>query len=122
MLDIDHFKKVNDTYGHSIGDEVLIQLSRILSKSIRKVDILFRWGGEEFLILMPNIEGEEAYKAAERLRKTIQDARFVKDIPIRASFGVTQLQDADTLDALVKRADKAQYKAKASGRNNVQLL
>ncbi|NMA94530.1 MAG: diguanylate cyclase [Clostridiales bacterium] len=122
MIDIDYFKKVNDSYGHDIGDRVLIKLSEVLSKNIRKVDILSRWGGEEFIILMPKITVEEAYKMAERLRGIIESTKFPNDIRITISVGVTELKNTDTFDDIINRVDEAQYKAKNEGRNNVQIL
>lgn len=122
MIDIDYFKKINDSYGHDVGDEVLIKLSKVLLENIRKVDILARWGGEEFAILMPKINAGEAYKMLEKLRKTIEGTRLINDISITISVGVTELKNTDTFDDLVKRTDEALYKAKNSGRNNVQVL
>jgi len=123
MIDIDYFKKINDSYGHHVGDKVLIELSSILSKNIRKNnDILSRWGGEEFIILMPNIYVKEASDFAERLRKTIEDTKFANDIYLTVSIGVSELKDTDALDDLIRRVDDAQYKAKSNGRNNVQVI
>ncbi|NLJ79362.1 MAG: GGDEF domain-containing protein, partial [Tissierellia bacterium] len=122
MIDIDYFKRVNDKYGHNVGDMVLIRLADILSQNVRENDILYRWGGEEFIILMPDTEVEEAHKIAERLRRIVAETRFTQDIHITISIGVTQLGDMDIFDKLIERVDKALYKAKESGRNNVQAL
>ncbi|NLJ66568.1 MAG: GGDEF domain-containing protein, partial [Clostridiales bacterium] len=122
MLDIDHYKEINDSYGHDVGDEVLKKLSKTLLRNIRKVDILARWGGEEFAILMPKNNAEEAYKMLERLRMIIENTQFINDIRITISAGVAELKDSDISDDLVRRADEALYKAKNNGRNNVQVL
>ncbi len=122
MVDIDYFKGINDSYGHDVGDEVLIKLSEILLRNIRKVDILARWGGEEFTILMPKINVEEAYKMLETLRKTIENTRVINDMRVTISVGVTELKNTDTFDDLIRRADEVLYKAKNNGRNNVQVL
>lgn len=122
MLDIDHYKEINDSYGHDVGDEVLKKLSKILLRNIRKVDILARWGGEEFAILMPKNNAEEAYRTLERLRKTIESTVLMNDIRITISVGVAELKNTDAANDLVRRADEALYKAKNNGRNNVQVL
>lgn len=122
MIDIDHYKRINDQYGHNIGDRILIKLSKILSENIRKVDILSRWGGEEFMILMPSIGVKEAYIAAERLRSIVEDTELERGIHITISVGATEFNDTDSFNDLIKRVDDAQYKAKGNGRNNVQIL
>ena len=101
---------------------MLKKLSKTLLRNIRKVDILARWGGEEFAILMPKNNAEEAYKMLERLRMIIENTQFINDIRITISAGVAELKDSDISDDLVRRADEALYKAKNNGRNNVQVL
>ncbi len=126
MTDIDFFKKVNDRYGHVIGDDVLRSFSRLIKRGIREVDSLYRYGGEEFLILLPETTLESASIVAERLRKGIE-AHLLKskddsaiEIRITASFGVTSWRESDSSYVdVVERADKALYCAKQSGRNQV---
>lgn len=122
MMDIDHFKKVNDTYGHDVGDLVLKQFALTIKKSMRPVDILGRFGGEEFMVIC-NAEINEAMEIAERLRQAvvadpvkISDSR---EIPITASFGVAEYEAGDTSKTILKRADNALYQAKENGRNRV---
>ncbi|NLJ79457.1 MAG: diguanylate cyclase [Firmicutes bacterium] len=122
MLDVDYFKGINDSYGHSVGDSVLVKLSQILIKNIRKADLAARWGGEEFVILMPKTEIEKAFKVCERLRTEIKSTRFTRGISISVSIGVTQFAPEDTSDELIKRVDQALYKAKAKGKDNVLVL
>jgi len=118
MLDIDHFKRVNDQYGHTVGDEVLIGLSALIGKGVRSDDFFARWGGEEFVILLPNTGREGALKLAESLRKEIASHRFSGDIFLTCSFGVASTEgEADV--SLFRKADEALYKAKLQGRNRV---
>ena len=122
MCDIDHFKKINDTYGHDTGDQALKTFSEKINENIREVDIFARWGGEEFIILMPNVSIEDAYAAAEKLRKIIATTEIEELEQITASFGVTSLQSGETTESLIKRADQAMYNAKNSGRNCVKHI
>jgi len=118
MLDIDFFKKVNDTYGHLAGDAVLKSVSKIIKEHVRGSDIFARWGGEEFVLsLDTNIE--KGVEIANNLRKLIQDADFGVVGSITCSFGVTEFRADDTQDSITKRADEALYEAKESGRNKV---
>ncbi|MBN2038599.1 MAG: diguanylate cyclase [Spirochaetes bacterium] len=119
FFDIDHFKRVNDTYGHQTGDFILQDVAAIINGSKRKVDVFARWGGEEFVILLPNTELKNALKVAEKMRKKIYSHKYKDDITISCSFGVTELKDMDSPAGLISRADKALYKAKQSGRNRV---
>lgn len=119
MLDVDFFKQTNDTYGHNIGDEVLIQLVKMLTREIRTVDVLSRWGGEEFLVIMPQIDAEGAKNAAERLRAVVEETPFCQGIRQTASFGVTTYKKGESPEAFIDRADKALYEAKQKGRNCV---
>jgi diguanylate cyclase (GGDEF)-like protein len=121
FYDIDFFKRVNDTYGHDIGDQILVELSDLVSTHIRTSDYLFRWGGEEFAILQPNTSVEHAQTFAQRMLETIAKHTFVKDIALTCSFGITQLHQEDTQEAFFKRADDALYRAKKSGRNRVEV-
>lgn len=117
MFDIDHFKRVNDTYGHDAGDNVLKTVASLVKDLIRDTDVFARWGGEEFIILLPNTLVSDGKLLAERIRKAIADYEFTSMPPVTASFGITQLQPNDAGDDLTKRVDKALYHSKASGRN-----
>jgi diguanylate cyclase (GGDEF)-like protein len=119
ILDIDFFKRVNDTYGHSRGDEILISFARLLKATVRPSDRLYRWGGEEFLILFPGADIAAATQVCERLCHTIASAHFEGVGRITSSLGVTEASRNDSLDSLVSRADVALYQAKQRGRNRV---
>ena len=119
LMDIDHFKSVNDTHGHDVGDAVLVSVARCLSRHTRTTDIVGRWGGEEFLILVPGSDDSGGADLAEKLRLAIEGEQHGPLNKITASFGVTGLMDGDTFDTLVKRADKGLYQAKTDGRNQV---
>jgi len=121
MFDIDHFKKVNDRYGHSAGDYVLKTIANIVRKNMRKTDYLFRWGGEEFLLLSSETQLDSAHKLADRIRKAIEGYKFKNVGKVTVSFGVTEFKESDTEDSFVKRTDDAMYKAKKKGRNWVEV-
>jgi len=121
LFDIDHFKTINDTYGHPVGDQVLVELARLLPTLIRSTDLLARWGGEEFLILAPGSDGPMAFQAAEKLRDAISRVSFDPVGSLTCSFGVTQFTAGETAAQFIARADGALYRAKADGRNQVQL-
>ena len=121
LLDIDYFKAVNDNYGHPVGDNVLRQLSDILGENLRQSDALGRWGGEEFLILLPQINVVAATNVAEKLRQAIFTADFGLKEPLSISLGVAALQRGESAGDWIKRADQALYNAKHSGRNQVAL-
>jgi diguanylate cyclase (GGDEF)-like protein len=123
ILDVDHFKSINDTFGHQVGDLVLIGLTRLLKDSLREIDICGRWGGEEFLCILPNTSIPEALYCAERLRSSLASARLVEahpELAVTASFGVGTCQPDETIDALLQRVDSLLYAAKATGRNCVK--
>ncbi|TAN39336.1 MAG: diguanylate cyclase [Nitrospirae bacterium] len=122
MFDIDHFKKVNDTYGHHIGDAVLQQLTSHISRGIRKHDCFARWGGEEFMIMLTHNTLEAAMHFTEHIRKEIEELRIRGLQKITCSFGVTQLNEQDDIFSFTKRADDALYRAKSRGRNRVETL
>jgi diguanylate cyclase (GGDEF)-like protein len=125
MSDIDHFKKLNDTFGHQIGDLVLISVSKILKNATRSGDVVARWGGEEFLILLPGTCGREAEEVAERMRIAIaQSPIYIDDneICISMTFGVAECTFEIGINECINRADKALYEGKNSGRNKVVLL
>lgn len=121
LYDIDHFKAVNDTFGHPEGDKVLIRLSRFVANLIRATDFFARWGGEEFLILTPGSDGSMALEAAEKLREAISRIVFSEVGTVTCSFGVAQYARGESAAELIARADDALYRAKANGRNQVQL-
>jgi diguanylate cyclase (GGDEF)-like protein len=120
VIDIDHFKRVNDGYGHLIGDEVLLLLSRLMRSSFRFQDSLYRFGGEEFVVLMRCAEGAQAALAFERLRSNVEGHSFPQVGRITISAGFTQLRPHDTPATAFDRADKAVYYAKQHGRNQVR--
>ena len=112
FIDIDNFKSVNDTYGHEVGDKILREVAKIISESLRRTDLPFRFGGDEFLILASVKNSNEAVKIAERIRKKIED-RF-KDYGLSASFGIAVYkEDGKDLDTLIDIADKRMYEMKA---------
>lgn len=118
-VDIDFFKKVNDTHGHQIGDLVLMDFAHIAQNNIRPNDIIGRYGGEEFLIICPHANLEEAQSIAQRVRKKVESAVFANDQSCTISAGVASLKQDEDLDTLLKKADIALYKAKQTGRNKV---
>lgn len=123
MLDLDYFKSVNDTYGHAMGDTVLKQVVEIVTSCVRQTDMCFRYGGEEFFVLLSSAASKDARIIAERIRKAIETAVFEHStkgsFQVTASLGSATLQPEDTMQTLCKRADKALYKAKHNGRNLV---
>lgn len=121
MMDIDHFKKVNDTYGHRRGDEVLVSVASTLRQIIGRRGRAYRWGGEEFVVLLPGFSEGEAAAVGERLRAAIEGADLGRQEPksVTASFGVAELSPEEDPAAFIERADKALYRAKNGGRNRV---
>lgn len=119
LMDLDHFKSINDTWGHGAGDEVLRQVARLLEQSLRDTDLPGRWGGEEFLIILPETSQVQALAVAEKLRVAV----YALDVPpvtrLTSSFGVTHYEEGDSIEGMIARADSALYEAKASGRNRV---
>lgn len=121
LFDIDNFKKVNDIYGHDVGDYVLKEISKIISGQLRKTDFFARWGGEEFMIILENTDLKEAAQIAERLRRTIEVYEFEKVGNITISLGVAELKRDEDIDAFLKRLDELLYKAKRKGKNRVEF-
>jgi diguanylate cyclase (GGDEF)-like protein len=127
LFDIDHFKKINDTHGHDAGDSVLKGMADLVKNSLRDQDHFARWGGEEFIIILPDTTLYNAKEVAEKLRGFIEQASFEhrnKKIKITCSFGVTAMKSSEEdvyMDVLIKEADDALYKAKHRGRNRVEM-
>ena len=125
MIDIDHFKSINDNYGHHSGDAVLREFSKVIVGNMRKTDIISRWGGEEFLVLIPESNAESCFNVAEKLRLHIENISVVAEklvIKFTVSIGIAILKNEDhTSEVLINRADKALYEAKQNGRNCVRV-
>jgi diguanylate cyclase (GGDEF)-like protein len=126
LLDIDNFKDYNDTYGHLEGDKVLVRFSQIIKSCLRANDSAYRYGGEEFTVLLPETGGERAKTVAQRIRKTLEMEKFTpkpgKDVQITISIGVTQYFPKEELSTFIQRADKAMYLSKQNGRNKVSVM
>jgi diguanylate cyclase (GGDEF)-like protein/hemerythrin-like metal-binding protein len=120
ILDIDHFKQVNDRHGHAAGDQVLEGLARILESHVRESDLVARWGGEEFVVIAPMTGIDGAANLAEKIRALLESTDLGPEGPVTASFGVAELKPDDTVEALLHRADEALYRAKTGGRNRVE--
>lgn len=118
MFDLDHFKMINDTYGHSAGDIVLRSVSGLVKGHIRASDSLGRWGGEEFMLLLPEKKVGSAVEVAEKLRTLIEELK--NEAKVTASFGVTEFKTGDTIETICDRVDNAMYEAKKNGRNRVE--
>jgi diguanylate cyclase (GGDEF)-like protein len=125
VLDMDHFKRVNDTHGHASGDKVLIRMTETIQHNIREVDVFGRYGGEEFLLVLPGMDAEHGVQTLERLRKLVSELRFGSsqgEFGVSCSLGVAlQHSDHTRVEDLVADADKALYRAKQNGRNRVEL-
>jgi diguanylate cyclase (GGDEF)-like protein len=124
MCDIDHFKLVNDTYGHLIGDQVLHMVAERFKRNLREVDLLGRYGGEEFVALLTEVDCGRGRDVGERLRASIEAPAFRvedQDVSVSISVGVADITDCPNLEILLDRADQALYEAKQSGRNRVGI-
>ncbi|MFT7003962.1 MAG: diguanylate cyclase (GGDEF)-like protein [Sulfurimonas sp.] len=124
FVDIDNFKIINDTFGHKVGDDILIQFASILSKHIRQTDLVSRWGGEEFVIALIDTDIEDSLTTAQKIREAIQSDEKIKELisrNITASFGLTTYHENDTIDTFISRADNAMYNAKENGKNKVVI-
>ncbi len=120
MCDIDHFKQINDNYGHAVGDEALRHTCGVIEKQLRATDFLARWGGEEFVVILPDTDADGAVVFAERLREAVETSRGPNDIALTLSFGVAEYDpEEDPEKGLLSRADRALYEAKEAGRNRV---
>lgn len=126
LLDIDYFKDYNDTYGHLEGDKVLVRFSQIIKSCLRANDSAYRYGGEEFTVLLPETGGERAKLVAQRIRKSLEVEKFVprpgEEVQITISIGVTQYFRKEELSTFIQRADKAMYLSKQNGRNKVSVM
>jgi diguanylate cyclase (GGDEF)-like protein len=126
LLDIDKFKEYNDSYGHLEGDKILVRLGRIIKSCLRKMDTAYRYGGEEFTIILPGTHGEEARTVAERLRSAVAVEDFTDgrntDLRITISIGVTQYRLEEKISRFVQRADQAMYRSKQAGRDRVSCI
>ena len=123
-MDLDNFKDVNDSVGHSVGDEVLITIAGLLKDAVRTEDIVFRLGGDEFAVLLDGMTGSESLPAAERLRAVVEAHRFELEgrlFPLTLSIGLKEIDGALTMGELLSQADIAMYRAKALGKNQVVL-
>ncbi len=119
LIDIDYFKEVNDRYGHLVGDEVLKTVAKILSEGVRKSDVVARWGGEEFVVLLPDSELSSAVKLAETLRIKVSEYNFKHSGKVTCSIGVVRWNEGENSDQLLLRVDEKLYLAKEDGRNRV---
>jgi diguanylate cyclase (GGDEF)-like protein len=124
LLDLDHFKEINDRYGHGVGDEVLAAVGVALRSTVRESDFVGRYGGEEFIMLLPDADRETTLQVAERVRSAIADIDILGgDSAVTASFGVAVFPEhAPDAARLVRNADRAMYRAKANGRNRVEVF
>ncbi|MFD1929199.1 diguanylate cyclase [Sporosarcina siberiensis] len=122
LIDLDYFKNVNDTFGHQVGDSVLVETAKLFQASVRDSDTIGRWGGEEFLVICPSTTLEDALRLAEKIRTTLADHPFEEVGHKTASFGVASQISSDTLRSLISRSDKALYAAKENGRNRVEFI
>jgi diguanylate cyclase (GGDEF)-like protein len=126
VLDIDHFKDYNDKYGHLEGDKVLVRFSQIIRSCLRTNDSAYRYGGEEFTVILPETAGEEARTVAQRIRAALEAEPFTpKDgevVTVTISIGVTEYHPKEELSTFIQRADEAMYRSKRSGRNKVSML
>lgn len=126
LLDIDNFKRYNDTYGHMEGNHVLSRLGKVIQRSLRQTDSAFRFGGEEFTVMLPETDGRQALVVAERIRKAFEAEQFHpvpnETICITMSIGVSQYKPKEDSTSFIKRVDKAMYTAKQEGRNRAQLV
>ncbi len=122
MADLDHFKVINDTYGHAGGDQVLKGFGALLQNTIRREDLAARLGGEEFIVALPHTDLSEALSIAERIRLGLEEMKWEQiETQITGSFGISQFRPEDTADSLIERADQALYRAKAAGRNRLMV-
>lgn len=121
LFDVDHFKRVNDQYGHDVGDAVLQFFADLIRSQLRKSDIVARWGGEEFIVLVPEADTDTALAIADKLRRTVEAGQFPRQQKVSISLGIALARRTDNAASLIKRADQALYRAKQGGRNRAIL-
>jgi len=124
FIDIDNFKTINDTYGHNIGDLVLQMVAKKLNSALRPYDVIGRWGGEEFIVIVPHVDREQLHAVSSRLRSMVERASLFTGesvIKVTLSVGATLSKMDDTIDSLIKRADKLMYISKTTGKNRVTI-
>jgi diguanylate cyclase (GGDEF)-like protein/PAS domain S-box-containing protein len=119
ISDIDDFKRVNDVYGHSVGDRILIEFVDIINQNVRKSDVFARWGGEEFIFLLTNTSSEQAYHFIEKIRSIVEYHQFTNDIRLTSSFGLMEYHRGMEIDELIQAVDMAMYYAKENGKNQL---
>jgi len=123
LLDVDDFKRVNDVHGHAAGDALLRAVGQVLPAQLRATDLVARWGGEEFVLLLPDAHPDEAQRLAERVRSAVETLQVAREpgqpLKCTVSIGITAARPGDTFDSLIDRADQAMYQAKAAGKNRV---
>ena len=123
MIDLDHFKNVNDNYGHDVGDKILKSICKVIDSKIRRTDIFARWGGEEFMIIAPELRTkDELIALAEKIRVGVESTFFDTVGRITISLGITLSKPEDTLNEILKRVDDALYNAKNNGRNQIHFI
>jgi diguanylate cyclase (GGDEF)-like protein len=122
LIDVDNLKQINDKYGHLIGDVILYELAQIMHTQLRKNDVCTRWGGDEFVLLLPSTSAEEAARIICRIRQAISEKNFSIDIPITCSFGITSMTKGHDLEQMIYQADKSMYAAKKGGKNSIAML
>ena len=121
FFDIDHFKSINDTYGHDVGDNILVSLTQVVKEQIRGYDHLVRWGGEEFIIIVRVESQENILQMTEKIRVKIQNHNFEDIRRLTCSFGIAIYKEDETISSTITRADEKLYDAKNNGRNQIQI-
>lgn len=122
LIDVDNLKQINDKYGHLIGDVILYELAQIMHTQLRKNDVCTRWGGDEFVLLLPSTSAQEAAVIISRIRQAISDKNFSIDISVTCSFGITSMTKGHDLEQMIYQADKSMYAAKRGGKNAIAML
>jgi diguanylate cyclase (GGDEF)-like protein len=121
FVDIDHFKRINDTHGHAVGDQVITRIADVICSAVQRDDLCARWGGEEFLLIFPGTKAADARAIAERLRRALHQSEWPMGMRVTGSFGVAQASAGEDLVDGIRRADEAMYSAKTQGRDRVEL-
>ncbi len=121
LMDVDNLKLINDSHGHLVGDTVLYEVAQILRAHLRDNDVCVRWGGDEFVLLLPCMSAEQAHSVAMRIRDAVTSYEFSARIDVSCSFGITQMQRGQSLEQLIAQADKSMYRAKENGRNTIEV-